>query len=62
MFGLAWNYVDLDASGRNGQALTLLSFERPPACLRYISAGRSSIRAHLENSIVAIMVFFMIKR
>jgi len=44
MLGLAWNYVDLDASGRNGQALTLLSFERPPASggLSLLGGARSA--------------------
>jgi hypothetical protein len=59
--GLAWNYVDLDAPGRNGQMLTLLSFERPPGSRRYLGWA-SAARVHLENSIVATMVFFMIKR
>jgi hypothetical protein len=62
--GLAWNYVDLDASDRLltvGQALTLLSFERPPGSRRYL-CWASGARVHLENSIVATMVFFMIKR
>jgi len=67
MSGLAWNYVDLDArqlpSSRIAVArplrATLLSFERPPH-VGWLLCGR--VRAHLENSIAANMVFFLIKR
>ena len=53
MSGLAWNYVDLD------RAATLLSFERPLLCGGLLA---DAVRAHLENSIAANMVFFLIKR
>ena len=46
--GLAWNYVDLDASDRLltvGQMLTLLSFERPPGSRRLSLLGERASRA-----------------
>src|SRR5438105_4703600 len=48
---------------------TLLSFERPALLVQFSSlrsfgeeCGRGAARAHLENSIAAYMVFFLIKR
>jgi hypothetical protein len=38
-----------------------LSFERPPACGWFLDCGRPA-RAHLENSIAVVDVFFSIKR
>ena len=48
---LAWKYVDLDV-------IALLSFEGPRSA---VQSGVGA-RAHLENSIAAYMVFFLIKR
>jgi hypothetical protein len=57
MTRFAWNNVDLDVAVR-----TLLSFERPCPRRGGSLLGGPPARVHLENSIVATHVFFLIKR